>query len=408
MRKICDTVQGLKPTIMMVAVQMALTGVNIFYKLAANDGMSLKVLVAYRFMFAALTVVPLALILERKKRPKLTWKIVFQAFFCALFGGSMAQNLYAESLALTSATFVAAMANLVPAITFVLAILFGLEKLGLNTKAGKAKVAGTLLGIGGAMLLTFYRGRDINIWSTHLDLLENDKHQFGHVAPSHKKHINKMLGPLLALGSCLSFSLSLIVQAKMSEVYPCHYSSTALISVMGCIQAFMYALSIERDWNQWKLGWNLRLLAVAYMGIVASGLMWVCIMCCIRMRGPLFVSVFNPLMLVLVAVSGSLLLDEKLHLGSVIGAVIIVLGLYTVLWGKSKEIKRISQLMPTKSFKVADQTDNIASSESIKSISIDHCSNIMAVAPSFLPETHIQIFHDEEVDVEASVPNPSI
>lgn len=36
----------------------------------------------------------------------------------------MAQNLYAESLALTSATFAAAMTNLIPAITFVLAILF--------------------------------------------------------------------------------------------------------------------------------------------------------------------------------------------------------------------------------------------------------------------------------------------
>ncbi|KAL2468861.1 Uncharacterized protein Fot_50437 [Forsythia ovata] len=55
---------------MMVAVQMALTGVNILYKLAANDGMSLKVLVAYRFMFAALTVVPLALILERNGRAR--------------------------------------------------------------------------------------------------------------------------------------------------------------------------------------------------------------------------------------------------------------------------------------------------------------------------------------------------
>lgn len=33
------------------------------------------------------------------------------------------------------------------------------------------------------------------------------------------------------------------------------------------------------------------------------------------MRGPLFVSIFNPLMLVLVALAGSMVLDEKLHLG---------------------------------------------------------------------------------------------
>lgn len=53
-------------------------------------------------------------------------------------------------------------------------------------------------------------------------------------------------------------------QAKMSEKYPCPYSSTALISVIGAIQAVVLALCIEKDWNQWKLGWNIRLLTVAY------------------------------------------------------------------------------------------------------------------------------------------------
>ena len=39
--------------------------------------------------------------------------------------GSLSQNLYIESLALTSATFVSAMANLIPAITFIMAIAIG-------------------------------------------------------------------------------------------------------------------------------------------------------------------------------------------------------------------------------------------------------------------------------------------
>ncbi|CAA2938311.1 WAT1-related At1g25270-like [Olea europaea subsp. europaea] len=176
---------------------------------------------------------------------------------------------------------------------------------------------------------------------------------------------------------------------------------------MRSIQAFACALSMERDWNQWKLGWNLRLLGAAYMGIVASGLIWVCLMCCVQMRGPLFVSIFNPLMLVVVALVGSLLLDEKLHLERVIGAAIIVLGLYTVLFGKSKEMKMSTQLMPNKSFRDAEQTDNIAS-ESIKSTNVDHGSNIMAISSGFLPKTEIEIFDDEEIDLESSVPNPKI
>ncbi|KAH0655122.1 hypothetical protein KY290_030923 [Solanum tuberosum] len=126
-----------------------------------------------------------------------------------------------------------------------------------------------------------------------------------------------ILGPILAICSCFSSALSLIFQAKMSELYPCHFSSTALMSIMGALQAGVYAISTERDWTQWKLGWNLRLFAVLYAGVVASGLAIIFLMFCVRMRGPLFVSIFSPLMLVCVAIAGSLFLNEKLHLGRV-------------------------------------------------------------------------------------------
>ena len=48
---------------------------------------------------------------------------------------------------------------------------------------------------------------------------------------------------------------------------------------------------------------------------MASGLVYTFMTCCVQMRGPLFVSVFNPLMLVLVAIAGSLVLEEELHMG---------------------------------------------------------------------------------------------
>ncbi|KAK0589949.1 hypothetical protein LWI29_020497 [Acer saccharum] len=213
--------------------------------------------------------------------------------------------------------------------------------------AGKAKVLGTLMGIGGAMLLTFYKGVEINISSTHIDLLHHDHPQSGHMASSHASSTKYIFGLLLALGSCFSYALWLIVQTKMSERYPCQYSSTALMCLMGSIQATVYALCIEKDRDQWKLGWNIRLLTVVYAGVGASGLMVTLISWCVRKRGPLFVSVFNPLMLVVVAFIGSFLLDEKLHLGSILGSMLIVCGLYAVLWGKGKEMKKITQLIPS-------------------------------------------------------------
>ncbi|KAL1557798.1 WAT1-related protein-like protein [Salvia divinorum] len=344
MGKLYKILDALKPMMMMVTVQVALAGVNILYKLVANTGMSLPILIAYRFIFASATVAPLALVLERKTRPKLTWKILAQAFACGLFGGTLNQNLYAASLVATSPTFISAISNLNPAFTLIFAVIFRMEALGLKTWPGKAKVIGTFVSIGGAMLLTFYKGVEFDFLSTKIDLV----HKWGHVAATEQKPQNNVLGLVLGLGSCFSYSISLIFQTQMSQSYPCHYSSTVLISIMGSIQGVVYALCVERDMSMWKLGWNITLLTAVYMGVIASGIMWVFLMLCVRMRGPLYVSIFNPLLLVLVAIAGCLFLQEKLNLGSVLGAVVIVIGLYLVLWGKDKDLKKANRSMGSK------------------------------------------------------------
>ncbi|XP_019424906.1 PREDICTED: WAT1-related protein At1g68170-like [Lupinus angustifolius] len=359
MKSICNVLHGLKPVMLMVMVQVASTIVNVLYKLAINDGMSVTVATAYRLAFASAFIVPLALISERKNRPKLTWRVLFMAFLCGLFGGSLFQNLFYGALALTSATFVSAIYNLVPAITFILAIFSGLEKLNLRAAAGKVKILGTLIGIGGAMFLTFYKGVKINIWPFHINLL----HSNGHMIPLHVDSSNKLVGVLCAIASCFSYALWLILQAKMSKEYSSHYSSTALVSTAGAIQATIYGFCVERDWSQWKLGWNIKLLTIVYSGIVGSGLEIVVIAWCIHMRGPLFASVFNPLMLVLVAVAASLMLNENLYLGSVVGAVMIVCGLYMVLWGKRKEMKNMTQLVPSEILEEAEAIEVVVDND---------------------------------------------
>ncbi|KAL6545776.1 hypothetical protein OROGR_009650 [Orobanche gracilis] len=346
---ICNTtVHGLKPTLIMLLVQTLLSMVNIGYKLASNDGMSLSVLIAYRLVFGAGFITPIAIFAERfdrGKRPKLTGTIVLYGFLCGLFGGALGQNLYLKSLVLTSATFASAMANLIPAITFIIAVTLRLEKLGWTTSAGKAKIVGTLLGIGGAMLFTFYKGPVLNIGHTGINLLETTSSHPKASAQTQGGH-NLVLGLILALASCICYSLWLIIQAKAAEKYPCPYSLTAMMNFWGSILSSAYAMGTERDRDQWVLGWNIRLLAVLVAGVLGSGLMFTLVAWCVRMRGPLFVSIFNPLMLVIVAIAGALFLEEKLHLGMVFGSVLIVLGLYIVLWGKCKELKKSHQIIP--------------------------------------------------------------
>ncbi|RVW24755.1 hypothetical protein CK203_080322 [Vitis vinifera] len=59
-------------------------------------------------------------------------------------------------------------------------------------------------------------------------------------------------------------------------------------------------------------------------------------------------------MLVTVAILGSLLLHEQLHIGSIIAAVLIIVGLYIVLWGKGKEMKQTAQIHAAQSFSEQD------------------------------------------------------
>ncbi|KAJ8476483.1 hypothetical protein OPV22_020210, partial [Ensete ventricosum] len=78
-------------------------------------------------------------------------------------------------------------------------------------------------------------------------------------------------------------------------------------------------------------------------GIFASGISFTLLGWCIKKKGPVYASVFNPLMLVLVAILSSLLLNEKLYLGCLLGAALIVIGLYIVLWGKGREASKIDE-----------------------------------------------------------------
>ncbi|GLT85968.1 hypothetical protein SLE2022_041330 [Rubroshorea leprosula] len=80
-----NCVYELRPLMFMVTVQVVFSHANVLFKLAANDKMSSRVIVAYSFVFATVFMVPLALIVERE-RPKLTWTVLLQAFLCGLLG----------------------------------------------------------------------------------------------------------------------------------------------------------------------------------------------------------------------------------------------------------------------------------------------------------------------------------
>ncbi|XP_010531923.1 PREDICTED: WAT1-related protein At1g25270-like [Tarenaya hassleriana] len=357
-----------RTVIAMVMVQVAYAGMNILFRLATDDGMDQRILVTYRLLFATFFTLPIALIFERKKRPKFTWRLLLLAFVSGLIGGALPNTLYVASLALTSATFSSAAGILMPLFTFVLAAAFRMESVRLRSNAGRAKVVGTLLGVSGTLVFILYKGFEIHIWSTHVDLLHGSSppRPSSHHGPH--SHLS-VLGALLGLGSNLSYSLWLLFQAKVSKQFGGHYWNTSLMCVMATLVSVLFAACTDRHWNEWRLGWNIRLLSAAYSGIVVSGTVVAVTARCVELKGPLFVSIFSPVSLVIVALVGSFALDETLHLGSIIGTVMIVGGVYTVLWGKMKEMKSSVIVATTTSSDQLDETNNVNKDDNVNNLS---------------------------------------
>ena len=84
-----------------------------------------------------------------------------------------------------------------------------MERLAIGTAAGKAKVLGTLLSISGAMILTFYKGVDLKLWSTNINLLHHG------AAASQQSSNDQILGSILAVVACMCFAVWLIIQVTL-------------------------------------------------------------------------------------------------------------------------------------------------------------------------------------------------
>ncbi|CAL5032160.1 unnamed protein product [Urochloa decumbens] len=339
-------VGGARPAVAMVAVELVFSALQIFIKLALDDGMDERVLVAYRLMFASAFLCPLAFFIERKKRPPLTFKVVLGLFLCGLFGIAINQNLLVLAMKLTnSTTIVTALSNLTPQSTFIVAILTRQEVVKLGKASGRAKLAGTLVGLGGAMVVTFYRGPELAFMHRLARAVGLHRHdhdgrlaaQGPAAAANATSAAARVVGSFLAIASCFSYAVWLVIQARVGEAFPCHYSIAALVCLAGGAQSALLALCFRHDAQHWRLGLGVRLYASAYAGLVASGFAFPLMSWCLRVRGPLYVAMFGPLIIVFVAVLSSVFLDETLHLGIALGAVLIVAGLYMVLWGKARE-----------------------------------------------------------------------
>ncbi|KAM0043232.1 putative EamA domain-containing protein [Helianthus debilis subsp. tardiflorus] len=86
--------------------------------------------------------------------------------------------------------------------------------------------------------------------------------------------------------------------------------------MIGTLEGSVLTMVAERaNASIWSINWDVKLFAAIYSGILCSGCAYYISGVVMQERGPVFVTAFNPLGMVIIAVLGSFILSEKLNLG---------------------------------------------------------------------------------------------
>ncbi|CAL5414501.1 unnamed protein product [Camellia sinensis] len=342
------------PYICMVVCNIIFAGMALFAKAVISKGMNPYIFGAYRQAFATLALAPFAFYLERKE----LCSAIMQHTLQDLLGFidwvrariTLCINLLNASFCYVPATFASATTNTIPAITFIIAILLRMESVAITEWSGVAKVLGTMLCVGGAVVYSFVKGPPVYPQATQ------DQNSHSYTGCGTKAQCLK--GSLFALSAQALWSLWLIMQGPLTKIYPDKLRLTTVQCFFSCIQSAIWALAVERNISAWKLGWDLNLLVVAYCGVIFVALTYWLRIWVIEKRGPVFSAAFNPLAFIVTAIFSAILWKETPHWGSVCGALLLVGGLYGVLWGKHKEAKAkllLEQKSETKEAKSVEQ-----------------------------------------------------
>ncbi|CAA0823450.1 WAT1-related protein [Striga hermonthica] len=332
-----------KPFLAVVTVQLIYAVYFVLTKLAFDVGMNTFVFVCYRQAAGTLVLAPIALLVEGKRAPPLSFSTFAKIFMFSLVGITVSLDVVGLGLKYTSASLGAATTNTLPVLTFFLAVLLRLETLNLRTSPGIMKIAGVGLCVGGIVIIAFYRGPLFKLL-LHDHLISSYTEPIQVNASSKSTWIK---GVFLMLLSQLAWALWLVLQGRVLKSYPSKLLLTTLQCFLSTIQSGIIAVGVTRDLAQWKLSWNIRLLSVAYCGIVVTGFTFYLQAWIIEKKGPVYLAMATPLVMVFTILLSAAFLGTTISLGSMLGAILLIGGLYFVLWGKrneEKSLKKLSQI----------------------------------------------------------------
>ncbi|KAL7582127.1 WAT1-related protein At4g15540 isoform X1 [Lactuca sativa] len=306
------------PFAAMVLVELMVVSGNTLYKSASANGINSYVFTFYVFFIGFIFILPLPFILHRRTSvpvPPINFSIVGKIFMLSVLM-YLSQIFGYIGLKYSSPTLSSIMSNLSPAFTFILAFFFRMESIDFRSYTSQAKIIGTIVSISGAIIATVYSGPSVL---------------------SNPISINWIVGGILLASQYFLLAFALVAQAKIMKEYPVDVMVVFVFGISGLFVAGVAGLVMAQDLDAWKLQPNLLLVTILYMGFSSGFLNVVIQIWTLRLKGPVYVAMFKPLTIVIAIVMGVLFLGDLLHLGSVMGGIIITVGFYGVVWGKAKE-----------------------------------------------------------------------
>ncbi|XP_027074488.2 WAT1-related protein At5g40240-like [Coffea arabica] len=324
------------PFTAMVTMECINVGMNTIFKAATVKGLNYHVFMLYSYGIAALLLLPLCYFFHRNSRlPPFTFGLLARFFSLGLLG-FVAQYLGNTGIEYSTPTLASAMSNIAPASTFVLAVLFRMEKLEMKSLSSQVKIIGCAITIAGALVVVLYKGPVL------LRSPASSASVFAQAAlvtlTTGTKQSNWVKGGAILAAEYVVASLWYIYQAKAIGEYPAELVVVFFYNLSCMIIAAPVCLievPISSAWNIFKL--DVQLYAVLYAGVLGTGFVILVHTWCLHVKGPVYVASFRPLSIAIAAILGFIFLGDNLYLGSVIGSLIISFGFYVLIWAKAQE-----------------------------------------------------------------------
>ncbi|XP_020698656.1 WAT1-related protein At1g21890-like [Dendrobium catenatum] len=115
--------QEVKPYLYMVLQQFFIAVMYVLAEATLKDGMNQYVLVVYRNIIVPISLFDSYICQCRKQIPRITTVIVLKIIALAFLDPVLQQNFFYMGAKLTSASFAAALENIIPAITYIMALV---------------------------------------------------------------------------------------------------------------------------------------------------------------------------------------------------------------------------------------------------------------------------------------------